>query len=232
MGFFRKRGLPLLLVPALAFGLALAGCGREREEADREVTATKPAEEQEVPPVPSVEPITEERTFYDFESNLNGWEVPMWALGKTDYVAQNPPLVSKDAASKGEASMKVMMDYPGGKWAAGLVEIQQFLDISPYRAIMTDIYLPADAPEGLKAKIILTVGSNWKFVEMSQSIPLVPGEWTTIKASIEPGSYDWKRVVPDETFAEDIRKIAIRVVSNNKPVYNGPVYIDNIRVGR
>ncbi|MDI7269610.1 MAG: DUF3857 domain-containing protein, partial [Myxococcota bacterium] len=33
---------------------------------------------------PSRTPITEERTFYDFEGDMQGWEVPVWALGKTD----------------------------------------------------------------------------------------------------------------------------------------------------
>jgi hypothetical protein len=33
-----------------------------------------------------------------------------------------------------------------------------------------------------------------------------------------------------EAFRQDIRKIDIRVESNNKPAYSGPFYIDNIRV--
>ena len=67
---------------------------------------------------------------------------------------------------------------------------------------------------------------------MSRSAPLIPGEWTTLTANVEPGSYDWKRVVPDEEFAEDIRKVAIRIEANRKPQYSGTINIDNIRVGR
>ena len=127
--------------------------------------------------------------------------------------------------------MKIVSDFPGDTWTASLVEIQQYLDLSPFRAISVDVYLPPEAPAGLKAKLILTVGSNWKFVEMNRSVPLIPGEWTKISASIEPGSYDWKRVVPDESFGQDVRKIAIRVESN-KPKYSGPIYVDNVRMGR
>ena len=47
--------------------------------------------------------------------------------------------------------------------------MQQYLDLSQYRVIRADLYLPEDAPMGLKAKIILTVGDNWKFVEMSRT---------------------------------------------------------------
>lgn len=183
-------------------------------------------------PVPSTAPITEERSYYDFErGDLAGWEVPQWAEGKNDYVAKKAE-ISQDFASKGTGSMKVTADFPGGYWTAALVEIQQYLDLSKYRIISVDVYLPADAPVGLNAKLILTVGDNWRFVEMNRSFPLMPGEWVTITASLEPGSYDWKRVVPDEKFAEDVRKIAVRIESNNKPKYTGVIYIDNVRVGR
>lgn len=80
--------------------------------------------------------------------------------------------------------------------------------------------------------MVLTVGDNWKFVEMSRSVPLIPGKWAVISANIEPGSYDWKRIVPDEKFAEDVRKIAIRIESNRKPKYSGPIYIDSVRCGK
>ena len=51
--------------------------------------------------------------------------------------------------------MKVDASFPGGLWYAALAEIQQYLDMSRYRVIRADIYVPEDAPEGLKAKIIL-----------------------------------------------------------------------------
>lgn len=231
----------------------MAGCGKKQEtpvaaQTPKAETVTPPVQkatpspaasgtaavvtgEAAVIPVPSTAPITEERTFYDFEGDLAGWEVPAWALGKTDHVAKEVVL-SQDFASKGTSSMKVTADFYGGAWTAALVEIQQYLDLSGYRVIRADVYLPKDAPIGLKAKLVITVGDNWKFVEMNGAVPLMPGEWSTITASIEPGSYDWKRVVPDENFAKDIRKIAVRIESNNKPKYAGVVYIDNVRVGK
>lgn len=221
------------LTLCLFVAVSLTGCGKKGEAGKASVakkTSSVQTQKKEVP-VPSNAPITEERTFYDFENDLNGWEIPMWAIGKSDHVAKDM-LVSKEFASKGDTSMKIMADFPGGIWSATLVEIQQYLDLSSYRVISVDIYLPAGAPIGLNAKIILTVGSNWKFVEMSRSFPLIPGEWLKVTANIEPGSYDWKRVVPDEAFAQDIRKIAVRIESNRKPKYTGPIYIDNVRAGR
>ncbi len=230
MRSFRVGGLIALVLCACFLVTGLYGCARQEEGA----AALKKAGDEAVKevPVPSSAPITEERTFYNFErEDLSGWEVPMWALGKGDYVAKEVSM-SKEVASKDTASMEIDADFPGGTWTAALVEIQQYLDLSRYRVISADIYIPPGAPMGLKAKIILTVGSNWKFVEMSRSIPLMPGEWVTVTANIEPGSYDWKRVVPDEEFAKDVRKIAIRIESNRKPEYTGPIYVDNVRVGR
>jgi len=216
--------------------LAFAGCGKKSETA-APVTGTEQKTTQvagEAPatvPGPSKKPITEERTYYGFETDLQGWEIPQWSKDKVDYIAKGVS-VSQDISSEGKSSMKIATEYPGEAWSASLVEIQQYLDLSSFRVISVDIYLPKEAPAGLKAKLILTVGDNWKFVEMNHNYPLVPGQWTTITANIEPGSYDWKRVVPDEKFAQDVRKIAVRIEGNRQQKYTGPIYIDNIRVGK
>ena len=241
MEYLRKSGFMMsIIVCFCAFAVVLGGCGQKKNEMTMATGTTVEKQGQaavksavtEAAPVPSAAPITEERTYYDFEvEDLNGWEIPQWALGKESYVAKNAEF-SQEVASSGKGSMKVDVDFPGGLWTAGLVEIQQYLDMSNYRVVCADIYLPADAPIGLKAKLILTVGDNWKFVEMSRSVPLLPGEWSTITANIEPGSYDWKRIVPDEEFAQDVRKIAIRIESNRKPKYAGTIFIDNVRVGK
>jgi hypothetical protein len=232
------------LVFFVSFGAGLFGCGNQPAAygADQriETPVTNVPEPIAAPlvtsssttvSVPSAAPTTEERTYFNFEDSLEGWEVPAWALGKADHVAKEV-VVSRDMASSGRSSMKVTADFPGGVWTAALVEVQQYLDLGVYRVIKVDVYLPKTAPEGLKAKLVLTVGDNWKFVEMNGGVPLIPGEWSTITANIEPGSFDWKRVVPDEAFAKDVRKVAVSVESNGNPVYSGVFYVDNVRVGK
>lgn len=164
-----------------------------------------------------------------FESGLQGWEIPDWAYEKPDHVQQEIES-SGNVSSEGDKSLLIMTDFPGGRWAGAIVEIMQYYDWSDYSKLACDIYIPEDAPIGLKAKMILTVGDNWKWVEMSRSYPLEPGEWVTVSADIAPGSIDWRRVQVDDGFRADIRKIDIRVTSNNKPAYTGPVYVDNVRV--
>jgi len=171
----------------------------------------------------------EETVLFGFENGLEGWEIPDWAYEKPDHV-QKSLEQSTTISSEGENSLEMMTEFPGGRWTGAITEIMQFFDWSDYTKLAADVYIPEDAPEGLKGTIILTVGDGWKWVEMSRSFSLEPGKWTTLIGDIAPGSIDWKRVEVDDSFRRDIRKIDIRVHSNNKPAYTGPVYIDNIRV--
>ncbi len=171
----------------------------------------------------------EEKVIFGFEESRPVWEIPDWALEKDDYVGENIA-VSTNFAREGTSSLKVLTDFPGGKWTAAYLEVQEYFDWTPYQSISADVFLPADAPLGLRAKIILTVGEDWKWTEMNRMVKLMPGEWTTVTASIIPGSNDWRRTEVTDEFRADVRKLGIRVESNMRPVYNGPVYIDNVRM--
>ena len=172
-----------------------------------------------------------ETIIFGFEGSLQGWEVPDWAYEKPDHV-QREIEVSSSVASEGTSSMEIDAEFPGGRWTGAIVEIMQYFDWSDYTTLACDLYIPEDAPVGLKAKIILTVGDSWKWVEMSKAYDLKPGKWVTMIADLKPGSIDWRRVEVDDRFRRDIRKMDIRVESNNKPAYTGPIYIDNVRVMR
>ena len=171
----------------------------------------------------------EEKVLYSYETGLEGWEIPDWAYESDDYVSENIEQ-SKDYASQGKQSLKVNQNFPGKRWTASIVEIMEYLDLTPYTYLSCDVMVPKDAPSGLRAKLIVTVGDNWTWVEMSKTIKLEPGVWTTISANLRPGSMDWKRTNPDDEWRADIRKVDIRIESNRKPEYNGPIYIDNVRV--
>jgi hypothetical protein len=172
-----------------------------------------------------------EKVLYDFESGNDGWEIPAWAFDKEDH-RQISAETSTDIASAGEKSLRVNSNLIPGNWSASLVEIQHYLDLSAYGALAVDIYIPPDAPpRGLRAKLILTVGEDWKFVEMSRSVKLEPGKWTYILASLEESSRDWKWTKVDNAFKEDVRKVSLRVEYSGKQEYSGPIYVDNFRVG-
>ncbi|HOX09353.1 MAG TPA: hypothetical protein PLV09_01310 [Candidatus Omnitrophota bacterium] len=165
---------------------------------------------------------------YGFEDDTGGWRVPDWALEKEDHVARDVS-VSSDWASEGKKSMKVVSEYISGKWSGAYIEIEDYYDWSAYSKLSVDIYIPKDAPAGLKGKIILTTGEEWKWTEMSKTVPLTPGQVTTVTANLAPGSKDWKNTLVDDNFRKDVRKFGVRV-ENNKSEWKGMYYVDNIRL--
>ena len=102
-------------------------------------------------------------------------------------------------------------------------------DWSPFNFLSVDLFLPKEAPQGLRARIILTVGEEWKWVEMNKTIPLTPGEWMIIKVDLTPNSMNWRKFI-DDSFRSDVRKLGIRIESNGKIAYKGPVHIDNVKL--
>lgn len=171
-----------------------------------------------------------DKVLFSFETgDTEGWEIPDWAYEQDDYVGEDL-MASKDVAKEGASSLKLVANFPGGKWNGAVAEIMEYYDWTPYGTISCDIYLPEDAPLGLKAKVVLTVGDDWKWTEMSRSYKLKPGEWVNISANLLPGSTDWRRTKPTDEFRADVRKVAVRV-SSSKPAYNGPIYIDNVVLG-
>lgn len=170
-----------------------------------------------------------QKALFGFEEEVPNWEVPDWCFEKDEYVAESIAISSK-FANEGKSSLEIMANFPGGKWTATYIEVQQYFDWTAYKTLKADVYLPKEAPFGLQGRFILTVGPDWTWIEMSRMVKLVPGEWATITANLAPGSSDWRRVQVTDEFRSDIRKAGIRVESNMKPVYNGPVYIDNVRL--
>ena len=136
--------------------------------------------------------------------------------------------------------MEVMCEFPGKTWAAALIEVEKDYDLTGYSSISADIYLPKKAPRGLmQARLILTVGDGWHFIEMKKPVFLERGKWTTVRARIqsEKGEgTDWKEKRDRELykFIDKVKKIAIRIEYDAAPPtrigskYKGPVYIDNV----
>ncbi|MFH1783889.1 MAG: glycan-binding surface protein [bacterium] len=167
----------------------------------------------------------------DFEGSLEGWEIPHWTKLKTDHVGKSVS-VSDKKASSGKSSLELLTDFPGDDWNGAVVEVMQFSDWAPYGRVSADVYLPENAPLGINARIILTVGEGWKWTEMKNLQRLEPGKWVTIMADLKAGSVDWKgRHGVDDSFRRDVRKVVVRFEAyGGRAVYNGPVYLDNIRL--
>jgi len=182
-------------------------------------------------PIEQITPIV-----WDFETGeTRGWDVPDWAFEQKDHVAQSV-VVSTDVSSpKGGHSLAVMCDFPGDTWTAAVIEYGNDLDLTGYKTISADIYLPSKARGDLyQARFILTVGPWWR-VEQSQATFLKEGRWNKITMPLDSNT-GWKVRIPARGIVENItqiRKIGIRIEYNANPRqggprYEGPVYVDNI----
>ena len=193
-------------------------------------SAAQPADPMQQAQAAAPEPAGEALVMFDFErNNLEEWAIPDWAKEKPDNAGKDL-VASTDFASHGQGSAQLMAEFPGRAWSGAYLERMMYVtDWSQFRAIAADIYLPYNVPEGLGARIILTVGEDWTWTEMNRTIPLKPDQWTTVTANLKPGSLDWK-FFPDDAFRRDVRKIGIRIEANGPPAYTGPVFVDNIRL--
>lgn len=169
------------------------------------------------------------KVIFGFEEKVPSWEIPDWCLEKEEYVGESLA-VSTKFAKEGQSSLEIMANFPGAKWTGVYVEVQQFFEWTPYKTLSADVYLPKDAPFGLQARFILTVGQDWTWTEMTRLGKLVPGEWTTITADLSPGSTDWRKITVTDEFRAEVNKVGIRIESDKRPVYSGPIYIDNVKV--
>ncbi len=171
------------------------------------------------------------KVLFSFEVDSDGWRIPDWAFEKSDN-ASVEVTVGGEFASDGKKALKMATKFPPKMWSGAYAEIEQdsssYMDFSPFPYLMADVYVPAEAPKRMKAEIILTVGDNWAWTEMRQPVELVPGAWTTIQANVAPDSTAWKARLTPELIG-DVRKLGVRV-SVNGPSYEGPVFIDNVRL--
>jgi len=173
---------------------------------------------------------SKEYVLYSFEKDPQGWEIPDWTFAKKDHIGKQIG-ISEHQASEGMYALEIDSEFTGGPgWECTYIEcVVDITDWSPFSYVSADIFLPKEAPRGLRAKIILTVGDNWRWTEMNKTVPLAPGEWTVVKADITSASLNWRRFI-DDAFRSDVRKIGIRIESNGKIAYKGPIYIDNVKL--
>ncbi len=168
---------------------------------------------------------------FDFEGSTQDWGIPDWAKESPD-LAGKVLSISEEIASHGKSSLQLLADFPGDRWTGAYAEVVMHVtDWGPFGSVQADIYLPPNAPAGLQGRFILTVGEKWEWVEMNRAVSLEPGKWTTVSANLKAGSLDWK-FFPTDAFRQDIRKFGIRVESDKRPVYSGPINIDNVRLSQ
>ena len=171
---------------------------------------------------------SQEIMMYGFEDNNQGWEVLFWSCEQIEYCTGEVN-ISKAVSRQGNASLEMIVDFPGNRWAAGIVEVEGKFDLSESKYSIFDIYIPDTAPRWLETKLILALEDH-HWLEMNKTFNLVPGKWTKVKANMKKNRKWWTaggQIKLTHSLKSEICKIGIRIESDNIR-YTGPVFIDNI----
>ncbi|MDD5438984.1 MAG: hypothetical protein PHS37_02225 [Candidatus Omnitrophica bacterium] len=179
---------------------------------------------------------------FDFEKNTDGWDIPDWAMDQKDCVGR-VVTATQDVSNTGKGALKIETDYPGNQWASVIVEYEKDLDLRGYKAISADVYIPKECKtELMQARIVVTAGSDYFWIEAKTPVRLVPGKWATVTAPLnvsENGELNYWRCKDLSTcilaHLDQVKKVAIRIEYNASPKnagapYKGPVYVDNIKI--
>lgn len=159
---------------------------------------------------------------FNFESAsqvnpTQGWQegacnAPNWLGSNTGEASQ-----SSAQASEGTSSLALPVNYAGGGWDQGGIDCAltwpRPWDLSPYATISADVWVPM-------AGISAGVGFNGPWNPGPQR--MLQAGWNTVTSSILPGGDFGGGVTSASEFL-------VQVIGRGA-IYNGPVYIDNIKL--
>ena len=161
-----------------------------------------------------------EDVFFDFEDETHLWKITTIKNNCVEEVN-----LTKEKFLSGEKSLKIKLVLPG----EGSVEKDFYKDLSNYKNIIFNIYIPLDAPDDIKVCFFLQ-DSEWLWYQ-TPLFSLKKDQWNKITVNVEPGSPFWENIGHSQPWSEktiaNIRKIGIKIFSNTK--YNGAIFIDDIK---
>lgn len=161
-----------------------------------------------------------EEIFFDFEN-----ETEVWKIVETKNNIVNNVSISTEKFLSNNKSLKITFTSQG----EGLVEKEFFKDLSIYKNIVVNVYIPENISEDLKICFFLQ-DNEWLWYQTPLFI-LKKGQWNRILLNVEPSSTIWENIGHSQPWSEktisSIRKIGIKIFSNIKG--EGIIYLDEIK---
>jgi len=166
-------------------------------------------------------PITGKRMLADFEKRSGLWPPD----------AQLSPGVSVRLAARptshGRGSLQIDGPLPGEL----AVVAQPDASLWGYDLLSFDLFVPESAPNDLRPMVYLKDGDWWWYETLLD--PFVrPGDWTRFIVDMSDLSAQWQPVGHGRSWNAyllgHVRMIGLRIFGHRR--YNGPLYIDNVRL--
>lgn len=154
------------------------------------------------------------------------WRPADWAEATR---AGGPSAVTQGAlgATDGAHALQVALVFEGQGYAQGYVGRSTRLDLRDAAALALDVTLPAQAPRGLAAKVILLVGPRARWVEPREATPLVPGATAVVRLPLVGAVDD----PPERAALEQVVGYGLKVEGKGVR-WSGVVGVDRVRIER
>ncbi|MCM8786069.1 MAG: DUF5060 domain-containing protein [Candidatus Omnitrophica bacterium] len=161
-----------------------------------------------------------ENTFFNFEEDIQLWKItPI----KNNCVKEVN--FSNEKYIGGKRSLEIKLENYG----EGSVEKEFFKDLSVYKNIIFNIYIPKEAPDDIKICFFLQ-DNEWLWYQ-TPLFSLKKDQWNKITINVEPQSTFWENIGHSQPWSEkticNIRKIGIKIFFNTN--FTGSIYIDEIK---
>jgi hypothetical protein len=154
---------------------------------------------------------------------LSEWSAGTWA----EATAQSTPSIGAFGATDGAAALEVPIAFSGQSFAQGYVGMTMpSTSFAGCGAIGIDVTLPADAPSGITAQIILLLGPDARWSGgVAQTTALAPGATTTVTLDLA-GTISPSPVRSDLL---DVRGVGVLFAAANM-TYSGAVALDRLQL--
>ncbi len=157
--------------------------------------------------------------FFNFEKNTEIWRKTSTKSNCVEKIS-----ISDEKSIDGEKSLKVDFNLPG----EGCIESSFFKDLSVYKNLILNIYVPKNIPEDFKLCVFLQ-DNEWLWYQ-TPLFNLLKGKWNRLTIDVRPESPFWENIGHNQPWSikslSSIRKIGIKFFSNSE--FKGSIYIDRI----
>lgn len=161
-----------------------------------------------------------EEVFFNFEDDIQKWKITEMEKNCVQNI-----VITEEKFLTGKKSLKIEFDY----FNEGSIEKEFYKDLSNYKNLIFNIFLPPETPEDIKICFFLQ-DNEWLWYQ-TPLFTLKKNQWNRITINVEPGSPFWENVGHSQPWSEktikNIRKIGLKVFLNER--VKGALYIDDIK---
>ena len=164
---------------------------------------------------------------YDFSDGAEDWSMPDWPD------ANKSPQGQLLACSAIDGTLNIPLSFNKRAKTEGFVNCAPTANWQRFRSVSAEIYVPANAPRGLRGSFFL-MGDGWKWNVPLETLLLEPGQWNRIEAPLNDEGLESYWNVSYGQFVDGLRQVIGFGIRITKPdgieAYQGVFRLDNVIV--